>query len=425
MNRILDCTMEHDEAYDPAVLIDTRLAILLAHSNFRDWAVANPVFWSHVLITGSTQIISICMAMARVPDSGFALTIRLVDPEPFLAVSSGDLYDTIAFHLDRIVDAIEDKMHLCYDLTIQAMNPIVLRMLLDRIQAFSVPTLETLNVSFGVSTYIYFRPPRLASFLFQPTPTFPTRFSSFATLHLTASDVPSPVISYASRPASSLAVHQPPGAPLQWSDVVNLCVASDSLDTLVIDGIDVLHDFSRVVLSPPLPRLRRVELNFRRDSNMALLVSRLNIPSLSIAKIWLYCDEDLECLTICSGLLRTVPEILLAGPCPVATGMDKLFGALHGVKRLDLTYGSLAMLSSLRVASGVAATNTENNWHACPLLTCLLLGNVPISDVKRIVEERQRTGYKSLEFVRLWSAAIVGQADKAWFSNRSITLVSA
>ncbi|KAJ7796828.1 hypothetical protein B0H13DRAFT_2348377 [Mycena leptocephala] len=250
--------------------------------------------------------------------------------------------------------------------------------------------------------------------------------ADYTTLHITNGDDPAPTVVHISTPEPTLSVQQPHATPLAWSSFLEFCTGSNNLDTVVIDGVDFVPDPSRIAPLPLLAKLQRLEIKFQSKRGLALLVSRLNIPSLMHAKIWLHSKEDVECLILCSTIFRTVPSVVLAGPCPVFVMVEQIFGMLHAVKTLDISQGSDALFGGLCSAIVYPATNQALNWRACPYLRHLRLGNlanVSLEFAKFVVCERQRFGYDSLESITIPKTRTVEEAEELWFADRAIALI--
>ncbi|KAJ7601437.1 hypothetical protein DFH06DRAFT_1154100, partial [Mycena polygramma] len=344
LTRILSAAMDNDDLYEPDVIIRTRNAIRLAHSVFKDYADRRPEFWSHVLVTPLTRPVALGRALKRTRGAEFCVTIRLDDAACCASVWERD--EDMAADVHRLMHIIGDfSMRKCYSMNVLGVTARHVSLVLLHLEFECTRNLEDLTITFGTASYASFEIER--RFLLKPKfdPHAP-----FTGLSILSDDVPTILITHVASDHPSLRVQQPSNRPMTWLDLVRFCEATPTLYSMALDNIHFSGIPNSIMIPLPLNVLHSLEVDFRGNRAMAVMVSRLNIPSLLVLKMVVRTDTDILCWSHCVGLLMNVQE---------------------------------------------------SNWSACPSLERLALGAVPIDTVISVLEDRANMGYKSVSCVEV------------------------
>jgi hypothetical protein len=413
--------MEHEDVYDPALLIQTRDAIRLSSSLFRVYVDQTPVFWSHVLVLADTDPQVFCRTLDWTDPSEFSLTIRMVDLSTFCTSDDEELYDVLKFTVTSLIEVLDPHLERCYSLNIQTANTLLLDFLLRHLQWSDASNMEEFTTSFAVVSYARFRPHRLMQFDFASSPPFGDVTSPFTTLSLVANDVPSPVVTYTASSIPSLTIHQPSYLPFTWADLLRFFNASPVLDSLSLDGVILTVDSGTIMVMEPFEFFCEICVNFRGRRSTACLLSHINIQALSTLKVIIQDRLDMLCLALCPALVGVAINLVLKGECSEITGVDRVFYLLHKVECLDLRDACDAIWEAFRAACRVRARWPGLNKNVCPSLRRLMVSATPVSMVVDLLDDRAVSGYTKLESVHL-GLMVDGddRHDLSWFDSRAI-----
>ncbi|KAJ7660745.1 hypothetical protein DFH06DRAFT_1326015 [Mycena polygramma] len=392
LTRILSAAMDNDDLYEPDVIIRTRNAIRLAHSVFKDYADRRPEFWSHVLVTPLTRPVALGRALKRTRGAEFCVTIRLDDAACCASVWERD--EDMAADVHRLMHIIGDfSMRKCYSMNVLGVTARHVSLVLLHLEFECTRNLEDLTITFGTASYASFEIER--RFLLKPKRLYPPSLITHV-----ASDHP------------SLRVQQPSNRPMTWLDLVRFCEATPTLYSMALDNIHFSGIPNSIMIPLPLNVLHSLEVDFRGNRAMAVMVSRLNIPSLLVLKMVVRTDTDILCWSHCVGLLMNVQEVIIAGTCD------------NGRKRsLDLRKASSLFIQAFHSGSLQPSLNPSQNWSACPSLERLALGAVPIDTVISVLEDRANMGYKSVSCVEV--EVVIAPEERGvldWFHSRGISV---
>ncbi|KAJ7605403.1 hypothetical protein DFH06DRAFT_1150611 [Mycena polygramma] len=417
LTRILSAAMDNDDLYEPDVIIRTRNAIRLAHSVFKDYADRRPEFWSHVLVTPLTRPVALGRALKRTRGAEFCVTIRLDDAACCASVWERD--EDMAADVHRLMHIIGDfSMRKCYSMNVLGVTARHVSLVLLHLEFECTRNLEDLTITFGTASYASFEIER--RFLLKPKfdPHAP-----FTGLSILSDDVPTTLITHVASDHPSLRVQQPSNRPMTWLDLVRFCEATPTLYSMALDNIHFSGIPNSIMIPLPLNVLHSLEVDFRGNRAMAVMVSRLNIPSLLVLKMVVRTDTDILCWSHCVGLLMNVQEVIIAGTCDNGRNVRDLFRLMHCVASLDLRKASSLFIQAFHSGSLQPSLNPSQNWSACPSLERLALGAVPIDTVISVLEDRANMGYKSVSCVEV--EVVIAPEERGvldWFHSRGISV---
>ncbi|KAJ6581759.1 hypothetical protein B0H19DRAFT_1061275 [Mycena capillaripes] len=421
VGEVLCRAIEPDEPYNVDEIIRKRGKFRLIHSSIKAFIDATPYFWAHLLVTPRISSQTIERSLLRTQGQCFCVTIRLDDLSVF---GSAAAYPNARQFVRSAVTCLAPFMPKCDAIDARVADPVIANTLLRDARALKAQGLRSLLFSFTIYAYNDFTLAEMAHYRFAEPPLFGEPFAAYTTLTAFTLDVDYPSAAYHA-PESALQITQTRSYALNWPNFMRMLTSSPALTKLVLIGA-TFERFTGFLVSPPLYQLKILFLAFEGSMSMACTVSRLVFPGLETLKLTLSGRDDLDCISMCPHVLAEVPHVILVGSCSEDDNMDSLFRLMRRVERLDLGYAGDNFFVALGIASMVLRPPaSEVNWNACPALRHLVLSGVTVDEVRTLVVDRERAGYKQLGTVMMRGIGhpLLGPMAR-WFEARSVAVTS-
>ncbi|KAJ7187198.1 hypothetical protein C8R46DRAFT_1207162 [Mycena filopes] len=392
--------LTEDTSIPVADFVAIRTSLLLTSDWLQGCVVSIPAFWSRITISPSTPLTFVTACLDRSELEPLFLCFYATH---FCSVQPTTHLDAACTPKEYVRDAIHVlgvDLDRCAVLAIEADSADLLLEVLDGLQWSEVVYMHGILVRFRVSRYTAFCPVYLPDFRFSSVPPIGDIFPPISSLKWVASAVSDLVVSFSTTEteASSLVLH-PVGRPIAWSDVLHLLFYSPELETLYLDGLVLEPMAGYTAPSAPLAALRNLDLNFRDLPGVAVIVTRLNAPSLRVVTARLSTVADFKSLFSCSAVLATITKLIVVGRCPVDYDFIALFSQLHRLQDIDLSACPPVFFQTLVRATARRVSSGSVNWHACPKLTGIVVRRISIFDAWGIVRMRLGSGFSSLNSV--------------------------
>ncbi|KAJ7611884.1 hypothetical protein DFH06DRAFT_1345275 [Mycena polygramma] len=412
-----------DESLPFKLFIHIR-GLLLRSSHWIRYRVRRtPAFWSKLLISPRPRLSLVHQWLELSSDSKplIPLTISFSATR---ASSRSSSNEDLEFWVQDAAAILASQIDRCVSLTITTDSPELLTETLLFLDGSHAVILQSMVVKFGLHNYSYMRPHALHDFHFRELPPLGSPFRPFESLAWTVGPIHNPTVTYTTSERASCTLVHPAALLITWAEVVAVLASSLRLSTLLLDGLFLDYEPGTLTCTPPLSALRVLDVAFRGMDSMAQLVTRLNAPALRTLRISVTATADIQCLCACAALLSNIDELVLIGSCPSAMEAYSIYSLMHRATRLDLRMTTSLFYSAFAAACGLPPSEPGVNWNACPNLKQLLVHQIPLTELRSMLQLRIARGYPMLEYVCASEPAGGAVSEVVdWFSQMGVELV--
>ncbi|KAJ7802504.1 hypothetical protein B0H13DRAFT_2389540 [Mycena leptocephala] len=407
VDMIFDLTTEEDEVNDIASVVRARTSIQLLSHEFRSYVDSKPVYWNHILVDMAT-LGSLPLAIAKAHSLPLYITIRIPDSTSLALTDWFSVQDTVSDFLLRAKGALLPYLSRCTSIVIQCSTLPPSNRMLQALSDGHPSILNSVAVSFDFTTFTLFSSKKVYFVAFRTTPPLGHVFVNYRRLSILPHNNPVSRCVHVSTGETSCTIYQSRDRPLKWSDVIDVLDPGGQYTHLVFRDVVFVSDAVGILSCPPFWNVTSLDVAFRGDVFMGVMVSRLNLPQLEVFVARLSHRADWDCLAMCGAFLNTVrvlqlvvegPQVGMHGITPPSV-CSRFFSVLHCVHRLNLLSADACLVAGLIIASTIPSPQSisreDNNWNACPNLRHVDFGRLGFNDLRRLLTIRREAGYPPL-----------------------------
>ncbi|KAJ7028258.1 hypothetical protein C8F04DRAFT_1266156 [Mycena alexandri] len=415
VSAILGMFRERDGSYTLAEYYAARANIL--RTTHRRFIVNHPSFWQHILVDSRTSLGFLQFCLNQIAGRDFHLEVWFSDVHAFPRTARHGGVERFIVKTMRLIASVFDR---CVSLRIHAASTHIVTCVMGCFCEFTPAKLKSIITVYNIVDYLQYDPARFNQLEFQVAPPFRHTCPPAVSLVLTTGANIYPSVVYTSSSEPGVVITCPHDLLPTWWELTSLIASAPLVRHLVLTDIACAALPSPMVVSPPFTSIRSLSVAFNGNFEMAETLARLIFTDLDSVKFTIENQADMECMAMCSTLLASVLEVVIAGDCPNAQGLCQLFRWMHHVKILNLSGASVSIWNEFHAASSILVQHPTNHY-ACPHLNHLFVPNISLKSVKRLLRIRTRSNYSTLSSVIMPDKA-APFSDKllGWFGRRGV-----